>query len=262
MKKILIIGKKSFLGSNLKMHLSKSYKIHNYSYEKIIYKNEEFFNDYSHVINTSIHRNYIQKKYDIKYDLDRNFIQKFKKLNFFYVFFNSRKIYFPKENIKETSLILPINDYAKNKNITEKFLIKKINNKLISLRISNVIGKRRYTNMRNNHKLFYDNFLEYKKNKKKIIVNNEFKDFISIDQFSKIVGLIIKNRIKGIYNVSLGKKIYISEIVKWLDKKFSKNIRFINSQKDSFTLSNKKILKKIQINLTKNQVKLFCKKLI
>ena len=116
--------------------------------------------------------------------------------------------------------------------------------------------------MRNNHKLFYDNFLEYKKNKKKIIVNNEFKDFISIDQFSKIVGLIIKNRIKGIYNVSLGKKIYISEIVKWLDKKFSKNIRFINSQKDSFTLSNKKILKKIQINLTKNQVKLFCKKLI
>ena len=93
-------------------------------------------------------------------------------------------------------------------------------------------------------------------------MNNEFKDFISINQFSEIINQIIKFNIKGIYNISLGEKIYISEILKWLDKKFLKKVRFINIQKDSFTLSNKKIIKKIKINLTKNQLKLFCKKLV
>ena len=73
---------------------------------------------------------------------------------------------------------------------------------------------------------------------------------------------MIKNDIKGIYNVSTGQKVYISEIVGWLDNNFIKNIKFIDSQKDSFTLSNKKLLKKIKINLSKKQLRLFCKKLI
>ena len=262
MKKILIIGKKSFLGSNLKIYLSKFYKVDSYSYEKIIGKSKSFFDDYSHIINTAIHKKYIKSSYNIKYDLDRNFLKKFIKFDFYYIYLNSRKIYRPNENIKENSIISPFENYAKNKSINEKYLIKKYKNKLISLRISNVIGKRVFKNSRNNHKLFFDNFLGYKKNKKKIIVNNDFKDFISINQFMKVVKHIIEHKIKGIYNVSLGQKVYISEIVEWLDNKFFKNIKFIDSQKDSFTLSNKKLLKKIKISLTKKQLKLFCKKLI
>ena len=42
-------------------------------------KNISSFDEYSHVINTSIHKNYINKKYDLIYDLDRIFIQRFKK---------------------------------------------------------------------------------------------------------------------------------------------------------------------------------------
>ena len=167
-----------------------------------------------------------------------------------------------KENIIENSPILPIENYARNKIITERFLKKKCKGKFISLRISNVIGRRIFKNLRNNHKLFFDNFLQYRKNKKKIIVNNDFKDFISINQFSKVIKQIIKYDIKGIYNVSIGQKVYISEIVQWLDKNFLKNIKFVESKKDSFTLSNKKLLKKVKIDLSKNQLKLFCKKLI
>ena len=262
MKKILIIGRKSFLGSNLKIYLSKFYKVDCYSYEKIILKSISFFDHYSHIINTTIHKSYINKKYNIKYDLDRNFLRKFLKINFYYIYLNSRKIYSPKENIIENSHILPIENYARNKIITERFLKKKCKGKFISLRISNVIGRRIFKNLRNNHKLFFDNFLQYRKNKKKIIVNNDFKDFISINQFSKVIKQIIKYDIKGIYNVSIGQKVYISEIVQWLDKNFLKNIKFVESKKDSFTLSNKKLLKKIKIDLSKNQLKLFCKKLI
>ena len=43
-----------------------------------------------------------------------------------------------------------------------------------------------------------------------MIVYNDFKDFISIDQFNLIFKDIIKYRLTGIYNLSLGQKIYIS----------------------------------------------------
>ena len=142
MKKILIIGKKSFIGSNLKKFLSNKFKIDHISYEKIDKKNVTFFNKYSHIINTSIHPNYINKKYNSQYDLDIKFVRKFKKPEFFYIFLNTRKIYSLKENISENSKIKPKNNYAKNKLITEKNLKIYLKKKLISLRISNIIGKR------------------------------------------------------------------------------------------------------------------------
>lgn len=262
MQKILIIGKKSFIGSNLNIYLSKFFKVDKYTFETVMKKNDDFFNNYSHVINTSIHKNYIKKKYHHKFDLDRKFISKFQKINFFYIYLNSRKIYLSKENIKENSIVSPIGNYGRNKFKTEQFLKKNISTKLVSLRISNVIGKRKYNDTRNNHKLFLDNFFKFKKEKKKISIHDDFKDFISIDQFSRVIYEIIKLKIKGTYNVSIGEKIYVSEIVKWLDKDFMRKVRFLMGSKDSFTLSNKKLLKKIKIRINKNQLKLFCKNLI
>ena len=66
----------------------------------------------------------------------------------------------------------------------------------------------------------------------------------------------------GIFNVSLSEKIYISEIISWIDKNFLTNVRLIKSNKDSFTLSNKKLLKKIKLKISKNQLKKFCQRLI
>ena len=68
MKKILIIGKKSFIGSNLKKYLTKYFNIDTFSYEKIIYQNEIFFKKYSHIINTSIHPYYQRRKYNEKFE--------------------------------------------------------------------------------------------------------------------------------------------------------------------------------------------------
>ena len=261
MNKILIIGKKSFLGSNLKIHLSKNFNVDIYSFEQTILKKISFFDKYTHVINASIHPKYINKRYEKKFDLDAKFILKFKQINFFYIFLNSRKIYLQKDKITERSKLKPNSIYAKNKIITEKYLQKIIKKKLISLRISNVLGNRLFKNGRINHKIFFDNFLSLKK-KSFLVVNNDFKDFITIDQFCEMVNKIIEKNLHGIFNVSLGKKVLISELVKWIDKKFYEKIKFINIQNDSFTLSNKKLLKKIRIRITKKQVEIFCKKLI
>lgn len=262
MIKILIIGKKSFLGSHLKRYLQKNFKVDNFSFNILKKKKLIFFDKYSHVINTSIHPLYIKKKYNKNYDLDTQFIKRFKKVNFYYIFFNTRKIYLLKHKITEKSKIKPMDNYAKNKYKTEVFLRKKIKNKLISLRISNIIGTRIYKNNRNHHKLFFDNFLNFRKNKKIIAVNDDFKDFLSIDQFCLIILKIIVSKIYGIYNVSISEKIYISELISWIDKKFFKQINFVNNQQDSFTLSNRKLIKRIKINLNKNQLMNFCKRLI
>ena len=262
MVKILIIGKKSFIGSHLKKYLSRYFVVNNYSFEQIIKKKKSLLQTYSHVINTSIHKNYINNKYNQKFDLDIKFINNFKNCNFRYLFLNTRKIYFQKENISERSKILPIDNYGRNKYFTETLLKKKLADNLISLRISNVIGKKIFKNKRNNHKLFFDKFLEYKKNNKKISNNDNFKDFITIEQFCAIVKKIINSKIYGTYNVSLSKKVYISEIVSWIDKRFLKNIKFYKADSNSFTLSNKKIKKRIKINLSKRQLMLFCKRLV
>lgn len=263
MKKILIIGSKSFIGINLKIYLSFFFEVDIFSFENIIKKDVLFFDKYSHVINTSIHKKYILKKYHKSYDLDKRFIEKFRTINFLYIFLNSRKVYLPKENINEKSKLEPIDIYARNKLVTEKYLLSKIKKNLVSLRISNIIGKRVKKSNRNNHKLFFDNFLNYRKKNKKFYVVDYYKDFISINQFCFIMRKIISKNIIGVFNVSLSQKVYVSEIVQWLDRDFYKKIIFLKPQKKaSFTLSNTKLMKKLKIRITKNQLRLFCKRLI
>ncbi len=262
MNKILIIGQNSFIGSNLKKYLSKKFEVTILSFEEVMNKNQSFFVKFSHVINTAIHKKYIHLNYNKLHDLDRKFISRFKKINFIYIFLNTRKIYLQKENISEISVIKPISNYGRNKFKTETFLKKKLKRKLLSLRIGNIIGKRIIKNKRNNHTLFFDNFLVLRKYKKKIITANDYKDFLSIIQFCQIIKDLIRKKINGIYNVSLSEKVYVSELVKWLDKKYFKKISFMGNKQDSFTLSNKKLLKKIYRKPTKLELKKFCKNIL
>ena len=167
-------------------------------------------NLYTQVINTSIHRNYVKRLYDPKYDLDKKFIKKFNNHKFIYFFLNSRKIYKLGFNLKEKSKIQPINNYEKNKIITEKFLQKKLRKKFTSLRISNVIGLRLNNSSRRGHKIFLDNFLEYRKKNK-----NRLYWMITKIYFNYQLAMILRNWLKKIYLEYImftGKK-YISEMV-------------------------------------------------
>ena len=65
--------------------------------------------------------------------------------------------------------------------------------------------------------MFIDIFFE---NIKKGLIfknKNSYKDFISTDKFCEIVEKLIISNTYGIYNVSLGKKIYLRKIVAWLN---------------------------------------------
>ena len=259
--KLLIIGKHSFIANNLYLYLKNKIYVQKISYEKTQKLNNNFLCKFDYICNCSIKKEYVNKKYLVKNDLDSHLINKLKKLKITYIFLSSRKIYKPKANIKETDKVRPIDNYSKNKLISEKKVRKLFKNKYLILRISNLIGKNKKTNRKVSNN-FIDNYFKFRK-KKNIYYENYFKDFLSIDQFNVIFFNIIKNNLKGIYNVSLGKKVYIDEILKSLNK--SKNRNKFKKKKimtdDSFYLNNKKLLKKIKIKIKKSDLLDYCYKM-
>ena len=83
------------------------------------------------------------------------------------------------------------------------------------------------------------------------ILDTIIEDFISISKFNQIVYELIKKDSFGIFNISLGKKIYINQLIAWLNFYNTKKIKVINPKNsfnnDSFTLNNNKLMKKIKI---------------
>ena len=260
MKKILIIGKRGFIGNNLSKYLKKFYKI-DYKSFRDINKIKSKIDSFDYIINTSIDKRYIEKKYNRSFDNDikiSNFIKNNKTV---YIFLSSRKVYKAKANIKENSKIFPKSNYAKNKFITENKLKKILNKNLVILRISNVIGDK--SNVKKLHKTFIDIF--FNNIKKGFILDNksDYKDFISIDKFCEIIKKIIQRNLRGVYNVSIGEKVLINNILNWLNYYNFKKVRLKNNKNkvDCFYLNNNKLMSKIKINNSVLELKRYCLKI-
>jgi len=258
MIKILIIGKRGFIGKELSKYLSTKFSIKHISFEKFQSK-KNTVNNFNWIINSSINKNYIKKKYNKNYDNDFEIANSIKDINVYYIFLSSRKVYKTNENIKENSTLRPKSNYSKNKLITEKILKKILGKNLTILRISNLIGDK--SNSKNLHSTFIDIFIKNIKKGYIIDNGNSFKDFISIKKFCEIISVIIKKNLNGIYNVSLGQKVYLNEIIKWLKKFNKKKVTIkknIKIKKEDFYLNNKKLMLKIKIRNSKNELKKYC----
>jgi hypothetical protein len=134
--------------------------------------------------------------------------------------------------------------------ISEISIKKILNKRVLILRISNIINPPN-KNKRKLHKTFSDIFFEMAK--RGFIYENKkiYKDFISIKKFTQIVFELIKKNSFGTFNVSLGKKIYLNQLINWLNFYNSSEINIINPKNsfncDNFTLNNNKLMRKIKI---------------
>ena len=112
------------------------------------------------------------------------------------------------------------------------------------------------------HNTFIDIF--FQNIKKGFLINNkdDFKDFISIEKFCEIIMKIIKHDLRGTYNVSIGQKIYLDEILEWLNKYNNKVFVLKDKieQNDCFFLNNRKLMSKIKIKNSKLELKKYCLK--
>ena len=92
---------------------------------------------------------------------------------------------------------------------------------------------------------------------------NFYKDFITVKKFSEIIRKLLKANVHGIFNVSIGEKIFLKDLVKWLNYyNKSTNIEFVeipNSfNRECFYLNNSKLKNKIKIKFSKLKLKNFC----
>jgi len=251
MKKILIIGKKGFIALNLIKYFSqKKINVTSVNFKSFLKKNESFNEKFDYIINCTSNKSFIQNKYKTINDYNLIIAKKIIHCQAKLIILSSRKIYKPKLNIKESDLIKPNCNYSKNKFISENFIQKILLDKSLILRLSNIIGYPN-NNKRKLHKTFVDIFFEQAI--KGYIYDNKniYKDFISIKKFSEIVYQLIKKNASGTYNVSLGEKVYLSQITQWLNFYNNKKIKIINLKKsfnnDNFTLNNDKLVDKIKI---------------
>ena len=248
MKRILLIGKRGFLGNYLNKYLRKKFKIKFISFKEIRNIKKSITN-YDFIINTSINKHYINKKYHRNFDNDFQIASFLDPKKNTFIFFSSRKVYKSKGNIKENDKLNTLSNYSKNKLITENILKSKLKSNLLILRISNIIGfKLKFR--KNLHQTFVDLF--YKKAKKGFIYDNanRFKDFLSVKKFGQILLMMIQKDLRGTYNVSIGKKVYLNQIINWLNKYNKKPLKVIKhkfTKNQNFYLNNKKLMSKIKI---------------
>ena len=251
-KKIIIIGKNSFIGSNLFKFLKYKFNTTIYDYQNFLNVSPKLLLDVSYVINCSSNKKYVNKKYSEKNDFDFQISKKIKDLNCKMIFFTTRKIYKLGDNLNESSRLKPNCNYSKNKLRTEKKLLKSLKNRILVLRISNLIGiNKSKNNYKKIHKTFIDSF--FFNIQRGIIFNNEknYKDFLSINKFCEIVERLITKEVAGVYNVSIGQKVYLTKLINWLNlfnKNKYKSIDIPKSYKtECFYLNNDKLMKKINI---------------
>ena len=258
MKKVLIIGKRGFIGRNLYKYLKNKFYTKNISF-KNLNEYKKNLDNFDFIINTSINKKYVSSRYNEKFDNDLKISKFINNNKTIYCLISTRKVYQTKANLKEKSILSPKSNYSKNKLITEKKISKKFKNNSIILRPSNIIGDTKKT--KRVHCTFVDIF--QKNIEKGFIYNNgsAYKDFLSIDKFCQILREIITKRLTGTYNISIGQKVYLNDLIKWLNKYNKKKFKIksnLNLNKQSFYLNNEKIMSKINIKNSLNELKKFC----
>ena len=278
-KNIPFIGIDNFSAGNKKNYFHKYTKKIDIGNKKLIKKLIQKYN-INNVIHTAalsypVEGEKKRSKYkNNNYYKTLNFINSFNKtkINSF-IFLSSSNVYSDKSNspYKENDRTFPKNIYGKYKLLIEKKLKKKeIFNKVIILRLFNVVGfinkfqfkLHKSKNQRFITKVIRSAFqkkyvnLNYFRHKKKLY--SPERDFVHIDDVTRIIYLVIKkSKIFdkfNIYNIGSGKKTSLEEILKKSEKKLNKTIyikkKIINSKELNITWCSKnKIERKLSIKI-------------
>ena len=248
-KKIIIVGYKSFIQSNLSNHLKKKYKIQKIKFNDL---NQYNISDADFIINCSNSKSFFYKQYLKNSDRNLKIANLIKKTRTKFIILSTRQVYDPKLNITERSKLKPINMYAKNCLKSENFCKKIIKNKLLILRLSNVIG---YEIGNKKKPSLMSIIIKSLKNKKIYFDNNYIlkKDFLPIKFLCLCIEKLIQKKIVGIVNIGTGIPVTVKELIKTIVdlKRVKIVIKLKNNFKDNhfcYKLNKFEKLTKIKIN--------------
>ena len=184
-KKILIIGLKGLIGGNLFNYFkTKKINVYQLSFESFL-KNKNI-NKFDVIINCTSNQKFIENQYQDRNDNDLIIAKKIIHSKIKLVMLSTRKIYKAKFNINELDKKKTNCNYSKNKLISEILVEQILANRVLILRISNIISPPN-KNKRKLHNTFSDIFFEMVKKGFIYRNNRTYKDFISIKKFRLFV---------------------------------------------------------------------------
>lgn len=256
MQKIVIIGADSYIATGLDKHLTDCYveKLYFHNWQQ----NAELLQEADCVINFSISPDFSIRDMTPDEVLDVQIAQCLKNAATRYVFISSRKVYGASDDLvihKETDDLYGVDFYARNKIMTEKTLADILGDKLIILRVANIIGE---PVNRSGYKTFIGWICEsFLKNGKLVVTQNAdaVKDFITKDFLQKSIASLIQKHATGIYNVSSRFGTSVRDVL--VGYVGAQNIDFQGqtlSPQDQFILNNEKLLKITNVSISSLQV--------
>lgn len=168
-----------------------------------------------------------------------------KKFKYFLSLSTSHVFKKSKFKLKENSPKKPINYYGITKLALENYILKNQNKFKFRIGIARIFN---YYNKGQKKGFFVNDVIKKIKGKKKIIrfnYVNSYRDFISMKNINTALFQMINLKLKNDYNICSGKKIYLPDIIYYLNKKYKKNILIIEKkQNDCLIGSNIKLKKR------------------
>ena len=175
-----------------------------------------------------------------------------KELNGFFFLQLLMFINYIKKKISENEKKKPISYYGLTKLKAENYIIKKFQ----TAKINYCIGRIFSTTNKNQKKNYLVPDLKFKirKSKKKLILKNlnHYRDFISMEDISKIIFILSKRNFNGVLNLGSGKGIFLKDIAKSIAKKYKKKIDFSDNKKTTYLVAKvTKLLKIYKLKIPK-----------
>ena len=149
-----------------------------------------------------------------------------------------------KKKIKEDFPIKPISYYGRTKFLAEEKL-KILKKKEIKICIGRIFSTA--NNSQRNNYLVPDLKKKIKRSRNTIVLENlnHFRDFISIQDITKILIHMLKSNVNGIFNICSSKKVRLTEIAKIISNHYKKKIILKLNKKPSYLIGNNQKLRKI-----------------
>ena len=161
-----------------------------------------------------------------------------KRIKWFFFSSTSHVYKSSQKKISEISIKKPISYYGQTKLWAENYIQKKLK----FTHTKYCIGRIFSTTNKNQKKNYLVPDLKYKirKTKKKLTLKklNHYRDFISMEDVSKIIFILMRKKFSGILNLGSGKGILLKDIARIIAKKYDREVVFLDNKKPTYLVAN------------------------
>ena len=247
MKTICVDGFNSYLGQNFYDKYKKRYKILKFKSDiNNIKELENFINKkkisvfirFAGLSRVNCEKN--QKKcYRTNYEANKKLVNYIKTKKIKFIFLSTSHVYkSTNKKIDENFETKPSNIYGNYKLKSENYIRKHLKDFLI-LRVFNIYGPNQPSGF------FFSDMQEKIKNKQEIFINNSYRDFIHVNEFSRFINFSLKKNLKGIFNLGSGRSFSLQRIIKMLSNKLKIPCKIKKYDKTDKIVSSNSLIRKI-----------------